>query len=161
MIVVADTSVIINLCCIQHDYLLRELFKRVLVPVPVAEEFMRLAKTHARFANVVLPGWVEILATPTVVPDEVIQADLDPGESAAIAFCLEQQTDALLMDESLGRSVAARLGLRTFGVLRVLLEARNRTLIPSVKNVLDRLEKESGFWIAPALRNRVITLAGE
>ena len=86
---------------------------------------------------------------------------LDLGEAAAIALCFSQTADALLVDESLGRAVAARLGLRTIGILGILVEARSQNLIPKVVPVLDRLEQEAGFWIAPALRTCVLQLVGE
>ena len=88
-------------------------------------------------------------------------ANLDAGESAAIALCFGQHADALLIDETLGREVAAQLGVRTIGILGVLIEARRRQLIPKVAAVLNRLEKEAGFWIAPGLRKRVLQLASE
>jgi len=59
MIVVADTSVILNLCRVGHEQLLQQLFKRVLVPEEVAGEFVRLAKTQKRFTGLLLPGWIE------------------------------------------------------------------------------------------------------
>jgi predicted nucleic acid-binding protein len=161
MIVVADTSVILNLCCIQHEQLLQQLFNRVLIPTQVADEFTRLTQTQKRFLNLILPDWIEILPAPQAFPAEVVQANLDIGESAAIALCLNRNADALLIDESLGRSVAKKLGIRTIGILRVLIQARNRELIPSVKILLDRLEREAGFWMAPDLRNQVLQLAGE
>jgi predicted nucleic acid-binding protein len=74
---------------------------------------------------------------------------------------LKQKADALLIDESLGREVAARLGVRTIGILGILVEARRRQFISDVKTVLQRLETEAGFWIAPGLRDRVLTLVNE
>jgi len=161
MIVVADTSVILNLCRVQHERLLQQLFKRVLIPAQVADEFTRLAKAQQRFSGLALPDWIEILPSPKSFPPEVIQAHLDPGESAAIVLCLNQKADVLLIDESLGREVAARLGVRTIGILGILVEARRRRFIPDVKTILQRLETEAGFWIVPALRDRVLALAGE
>jgi predicted nucleic acid-binding protein len=161
MIVVADTSVILNLCRVQHEHLLQQLFKRVLIPAQVAGEFARLSKVQPRFSGLALPDWIEILPVLQPFPPEVVQAHLDIGESAAIALCLNQKADALLIDESLGREVAARLGVRTIGILGVLIEARRRQFIPDVKTMLQRLETEAGFWIAPSLRNRVLALAGE
>ena len=38
MIVVADTSVILNLCRVEQEHLLKELFARVLIPDEVAAE---------------------------------------------------------------------------------------------------------------------------
>ena len=161
MIVVADTSVILNLCRVQHERLLQQLFQRVLIPAPVADEFVRLAKVQPRFSRLVLPDWIEILPSPQSFPPEVVQAHLDVGESAAIALCLDQHADVLLIDESLGREVAVRLGVRTIGILGVLIAARRRQLIPDVKTVLQRLETEAGFWIAPNLRGRVLALVNE
>jgi predicted nucleic acid-binding protein len=66
-----------------------------------------------------------------------------------------------LIDEKLGREVANRLGLRTIGILGVLLESYRRGLIPEVKAVLDQLETEAGFWVSSQLRLRVLRLAGE
>jgi predicted nucleic acid-binding protein len=161
MIVVADTSVILNLCRVQHELLLQQLFKRVLIPVQVANEFTRLSKIQTRFLDLALPPWIEILPAPQTFPAEVIQAHLDIGESAAIALCLKQKADALLIDEMSGRDVAARLGVRTIGILGLLIEARNQKLILSVKVLLERLEDEANFWIAPNLKSRVLQLAGE
>jgi uncharacterized protein len=161
MIVVADTSVILNLCKIQHEHLLQQLFKRVLIPDEVADEFGWLTKTQKRFTGLTLPNWIEISAAPKSYPIEVIQAELDAGEAAAIALFLKQKADALLIDETIGRSVAEKLGIRTMGIIRILLEGRNRKLIPSVKFLLARLEREANFWISSDLRRNVLQLAGE
>ncbi len=88
-------------------------------------------------------------------------ANLGLGEAAAIALCLGQKAAALLVDESLGRAVASRLGLRTIGILGILIEARARGLIPRLTPVLDRLQQEAGFWIAPVLLAHVLQLSGE
>jgi len=161
MIVVADTSVILNLGRIQHEVLLKQLFKRVLIPAQVSAEFTRLSVVEPRFVGLALSEWIEILPVPQPFPLEIIQANLDVGESAALALCLVERADALLIDESLGREVAARLGVRTIGILGVLIEARRRQLIPKVATLLERLEKEAGFWVAPSLRQRVLQLANE
>jgi uncharacterized protein len=160
VIVVADTSVVLNLCYVQHDDLLRRLFGRVIVPTEVASEFRRLATADLRFTGLILPEWIEVMPAPPL-PAAVIVANLDPGEAAAIALCLGQMGEALLMDESIGRAIAASLGLRTIGILGILIEARTRALIPKVAPVLDRLEQEAGFWISLELRTRVLQLAGE
>ena len=161
MIVVADTSVILNLSKIEQARLLQQLFKRVLIPQTVAAEFIRLSETKGRFAGLIIPGWIEILPSPESFPHEVVKAGLDAGESAAIALCLKEKADVLLIDESLGRGVAALLGIRTIGLLGILVESRRRGFVLNLKTLLDRLESDAGFWIAPTLRNRVLDLAGE
>lgn len=160
MIVVADTSVILNLCRVQHEHLLPPLFGRVLIPHEVATEFVRLAGVDVRFAGLQLPAWIEQMTAPPP-PAVVIQANLDTGETAAISLCLVNRADVLLMDETLGRAVAAQLGLKAVGILGIVLAARRQGLIGAVEPVLDRLERDAGFWIAPSLRQRVLALAGE
>jgi predicted nucleic acid-binding protein len=161
MIVVADTSVILNLCRVQHEHLLQELFQRVLVPAEVAGEFARLTKIPNRFSGLTLPAWIEISSAPQIFPPEVMQAELGIGESAAITLCLNQKADVLLIDEKLGREIAIRLGIRIVGIAWVLIDAKNEKLIPSVKVLLDRLEAEANFWISSDFRLHVLQLAGE
>jgi predicted nucleic acid-binding protein len=161
MIVVADTSVILNLCRVQHEHLLQQLFKRVLFPAEVAGEFTRLAKIQKRFLGMVLPNWIEIASAPQAFPPEVVRVQLDTGEAAAITLCLNQKADLLLIDEVAGREVATRLGVRTVGILGMLVDARNQKLISDVKSLLDRLEREAGFWISLNLRRHVLQLTGE
>lgn len=160
MIVVADTSVILNLCRVQHEHLLPPLFGHVLIPYEVATEFERLARVGSRFVGLQLPVWIEQVAAPSP-PAVIIEANLDLGETAALTLCLSSRADALLMDESLGRALAAQLGLKPIGIIGILLEARRRGLIGAVEPVLERLESDAGFWIAPGLRRRVLGLAGE
>ena len=161
MVVVADTSVVLNLCCVQHEHLLPQLYKRVLIPNEVADEFVRLTKVQKRFYGLVLPDWIEILSAPSPLPVEVAAAELDAGEAAAIALFLKEKSDALLIDEKIGRKVAIRLGVRTVGILGILANAKNDKLISSIKVLLDRLEREANFWISADLRRHVLQLAGE
>ncbi|MEA3208061.1 MAG: uncharacterized protein QOE70_1118 [Chthoniobacter sp.] len=161
MIVVADTSIVLNLCCVQQIDLLRTLFRRVIVPAEVATEFTRLASRDRRFADLSMPDWIEVRTAPQAIPPEVASAGLNPGESAAIVLCLREAADALLIDEALGREVAAGLGIRIIGILGVLLEAKRHGHLSSVRAVLDRLESEAGFWVAATLRARVLSLAAE
>ena len=70
MIVVADTSVLLNLCRVELADLLPSLFGEVWIPPMVEHEFNRLAKAHARFTGLQLPPWVK-LSTEVPVPANV------------------------------------------------------------------------------------------
>ena len=161
MIVVADTSAILYLCRVQQERLLQQLYNRVLIPSRVASEFQNLAGTLPRFSGLVLPDWIAVLADPASLPAQISQANLDAGESAAIALCLNEKADAILMDEALGRKVAEQLGLRVIGILGVLVQSRRQGLLPKVGDVLDQLEKKANFWMSPHLRAKVLHSVGE
>lgn len=60
MIVVADTSVLLNLCCVKQGSLLDQLFQEVIVPPEVAAEFSRLVTPATRFANLTLPAGINL-----------------------------------------------------------------------------------------------------
>ena len=59
-----------------------------------------------------------------------------------------------------GRAAAARVGLRTFGILGILLRAKAGGHIPAVAPVLDLL-KSVRFFLSAQDRNRCLLLAGE
>lgn len=161
MIVVADTSVLLNLCRVGQIELLVRLFREVVTPPEVAAEFHRLAAQVPRFAGLNLPAWVR-QQSASGVPDMVrTTTGLDPGESAALALAVEIQADAILVDERRGHAVAVQLGLRPVGVLAILLQAKSLGALDCLAPVIDRLQTEAGFWIAPPLRARVLQLAGE
>lgn len=89
------------------------------------------------------------------------KAQLDLGESEAIALALEINADLLLIDERRGRKEANRLGIRITGLLGVLVEAKQRSLIPVVQPLMDDLIAKSAFRVSVALYNQILALVGE
>jgi hypothetical protein len=82
---------------------------------------------------------------------------LVPGDWLA----LELGAELVLMDEAEGRAAAALLNLKTMGLLGILLQAKRQGLITAVAPLLDRLQNEARFWIAPSLREALLQAAGE
>lgn len=161
MIVVADTSVLINLCRVGQGDLLQKLFHEVVIPPEVAFEFARLAAGFPRFAGLSMPQGIRQQTATTIHPTVGAATGLDPGESAALSLAMEIHADAVLMDERRGYEVAKQLGLRTVGILGILLRAKLTGQLSSVRPVLDALQRDAGFWLSPSLRQQVLTLAGE
>jgi predicted nucleic acid-binding protein len=159
-IVVSDTSPIRALVHLQHLEVLRELFGEVLIPPAVAAE---LERPRSRLLPVRLDAFPFVhIQRPQHrnVIDELL-VSLGPGEAEAIALALETGIEIVLVDETAGRAAAIRRGLHPVGVLGVLLQARRRKLIGPLKPLLDRLEGELNFFIAPSPRLEVLDLAGE
>ena len=161
MIVIADTSVLLNLELVGQLQLLRSLFGSVIIPPAVQAEFERLAATNGRFAGLILPGWVQtksLLATD--LTDDPF-AQLDPGESAAIRLAIELHADALLMDESEGRAVAQAQGLRTIGIVGILIQARHAGLLAAIRPVIEDLRNRAKFRLSDALIRQALSLCQE
>ena len=78
MIVIADTSVLLNLELVGQLQLLQSLFGSVIIPPAVQSEFERLAATSGRFSGLILPGWVQTKSLlPTNLADDTFdQLDL-------------------------------------------------------------------------------------
>lgn len=151
MIVVADTSVILNLCCVGQAELLPSLFQQVWIPEEVKAEFERLSRHQQRFHGLNIPGWASIRPAAPIPAKLAALPNLHTGEAAALALALESHADAVLMDESAGRRAAHLLGVPVIGVLGVLLQAKKTGLLSAIKPVIERLETDAGFWLAPAL----------
>lgn len=161
VLVIADTSVLLNLCRVGHDHLLPGLFSEIRIPPAVQSEFLRLAHTHPRFAGLALPGWVKI-APSVFVPTEVLQCPgLDAGETEALALAIEMHADAVLLDEIAARQAAAKLHLTFIGIAGILLRAKVQGLIPALRPVLARLRIEANFWLAPAFEAELLRLGNE
>ena len=68
--------------------------------------------------------------------------------------------DRVVMDDLDARRMARRLGLELIGTIGLLLSARLRGEVPSMRGEIDRLEA-LGFRIAPDLVAAVLQAAGE
>ena len=161
MIVVSNTSPIINLACIRQLNLLRQIYGQITIPEAV---FTEIAIT-----GVGEPGAEEVQREPWIVRHSVTQPalvkvlrlELDAGEAEALAGALELNADLVLLDERRAREVAQRLGLRFIGLLGVLIEAKRQQRLARLQPVLDDLRQKAGFWITDALYRRVLAAAGE
>lgn len=161
MIVVTDTSVILNLFLIGRENLLPGLFGTIVAPDAVVNEFERLASVDPRFQGLLFPAFIEKFTSPVILPSLLSMRRLQMGEIAALSLAVHRNANAVLMDELAGRTAAASLGLKPIGLLGVLLEAKTRGLLPALRPPLDRLEDEAGFWISASLRNHILNEAGE
>jgi predicted nucleic acid-binding protein len=155
LIVVSDTSPILNLAAIGRADLLAEVYGTVLIPPAVATELRRHGfQTPGA-------GWLEVKPLGDEALVRRLRANLDAGESEAIALALEQRADRLLIDERRGRKIACAAGLSVVGLLGVLAEAKDRGLIRLCKPLLDEIIEEAGFWIGATLYRRFLDEMGE
>jgi hypothetical protein len=106
-------------------------------------------------------GWLEIQSPINSQLLDTLNQTLDPGEAEAIALAVELSADRLLIDERLGRSIAAGYGLKLRGLLGILINAKRQGLIPVLKPILDRLINQAGFRVSQALYDRTLQEVGE
>ena len=161
MIVVSDTSPISGLIKIGKLHLLNQLYGTLLIPPSVLNEVMALEDFGYEVALIMNSTWIFSQSPTDASLVQFFQSNLDLGEAEAIVLAKEMNADVLLIDERKGVEIAKRVGLKSIGLLGVLLQAKRSGIITAVKPVLDELISKGGFWISGKVRNEVLVLADE
>jgi hypothetical protein len=161
MIVVSNTSPIMNLAAIGRLDLLLSMFGSLSIPPAVQAEFQAAFTDLPSAVERKIPSWVRVEPPPR--PDIVVPllSNLHPGEAESIALALGLRADLLLVDEKRARQIAREMGLRVLGLLGLLLAAKRRGILSGVRPVLDDLVGRAGFWVGAELYAKVLTEAGE
>ena len=107
------------------------------------------------------PEFIQIAIPAKVSASLAGNRKLHAGEIDALSLAIEKNADVVLMDERAGRTTAGSMGLRSIGILGIFIQAKSAGLLLEVSPLLDGLESEAGFWIAPTLRQRVLTIVRE
>ena len=160
MRVVSNTSPLTNLAAIGQFGLLRHLYGDLFIAEGVWAELNAFGRAWPGRDEVASATWIErreVRNTPLV---EALRRDLDRGEAETITLATELSADLVLMDEREGRHAAQRLGLRTVGVVGLLLDGKQRGLVPEVHRAFDAL-RTAGFYLSEHVYRRGLELAGE
>ena len=159
-LVVSDTSPIRALHYLDLLDILGRLFDRVIVPPAVLHE---LTQPRVRFNPVDFSqyAFVEVLAPHNLAQVQQLRDVLDAGESEALVLALEIGAEALLIDESTGRSIAVDKGMPVIGTLGILSRAKGRAYVATVGPLLDRLRVELDFYVSDKLREEFLRSVGE
>ncbi len=163
MLVVSNTSPLVDLAAIGLGDLLGALYGEVVVPPAVWDEFATLRQREPRFAAAVLPACVRVrtLSASAALHRATLALLLDDGEAEALALAVDLRADLVLIDERAGNRIARRLKLRPLGLVGVLIEAKASGHVRALVPLLDRLENEARFWLSPHVRLQALRVAGE
>jgi uncharacterized protein len=161
MIVVCNTSPITNLAAIAKLDLLRSIYGEIIIPQAVYDELTGLLYSVPGGAEVQTHDWINVRPVLEQSKVSIFRQDVDFGEAEAIVLALELSADRLLIDDAAGRAIALRECLQITGVLGILLIAKKRGLIDSVRSPLDDLINQAGFWVSDKLYRWVLSQANE
>ncbi|MBE8714507.1 DUF3368 domain-containing protein [Sphingobacterium hungaricum] len=156
--VVSNTTPILSLLKISKLHLLHDLYEIITIPEAVFLE-IEAGKHLKSYINLVELKWIEIKKINNLQSLDFF-FDLDYGEAEVLVLAKELEADLVILDENLGRRYAQQLGLNVTGTLGVLLKAKQRNLIKSVRECLLELI-ENNVWISPAICDKVLQLANE
>ena len=161
MIVVSNTSPLMNLTIIGRADILPRLYGRVVIPDAVLGELSVAGTPGFMTGHKVHPPWIDVRSVSHPALVSSLRLELDAGEAEAIAIGVELAADLVLLDERKARRIARLMGLRRVGLLGVLLDAKARGLVSRVRPIIDDLVDKAGFWVGMDLRDYVLAQAGE
>jgi hypothetical protein len=157
---VVDASPLIFLAKLDRLDLLRTGADQVVAPFAVFREIGEHSDDASGKIDAARRSWLSVRTVENRRLVDVLMADLDAGESEVIALALEAKADRVVLDDLDARRFAHRVGIERVGTLGLLLTAKLRGEIPSLRVEIDRL-RQAGFRVSPALSQALLLEAGE
>jgi predicted nucleic acid-binding protein len=148
-IIISDTSCFIILQNIGELDLLHKVYGQIVTTVDIAFEYGES-----------LPEWVEIVVVKDKYRQQLLEMQIDKGESSAIALALETPNSSIILDDYKARKIAERLGIPFTGTIGVIIKAKLTGLIPSIKPLLAKI-KQTNFRITDDIEFQALSEAKE
>ena len=143
-VVIADTSCLIVYDKIQGLDILRKTFSELVITQQVREEFG------------VLPDWLNVSVIEE--KDELylkLLNNLGQGEASSIALASQMKNSLLIIDEKKGRIAALKHGISIIGSLGVLVEAKRKGVIASVRDTITKIE-QTNFRVSKSIKKKIL-----
>lgn len=128
--------------------ILQHTFADLMVTDEVAKEFGEL------------PDWITVQQIANKDQYLELAKDLGKGEASSITLALEFNDSLLIIDERKGRKVAEEMKIEIIGSLGVLIKAKEKGVIKSVKEILNLIDK-TNFRISESIKEKVLKKASE
>jgi hypothetical protein len=159
--VVCNSSVLINLCIIGELKLLKEKFRKIIIPKAVWQEVVEEGKDKPAAEEVKKSEWIKVKKLKNKNIANLLKQNLDNGEAESIALAIEIKTDIILLDERDARKEAEVLNLKPLGVIGILIWAKKKRLIKNFKNKLQELRDVAKFRFSEELFQKALNEVGE
>ena len=162
MTAVSNSSPLIGLSGIGSLDLLHKLFGAIHIPQAVYDEVVVKGRGRPGAHEVDGAHWIirHAVADKQAVSELRDKSGLEQGESEAIMLALELNATLIILVDRSARRRAKELQLCVNGTLGVLVLAKEKHLLTSVKQHMDAL-RLTGIYISPAVYDDVLQGAGE
>jgi len=161
---VSDSSTLIHSAGIGRLNLLMEFYEKILIPPAVWKEVVEEGRSRPGAREVEegrCSGQIEVIKPSDESVVRLLKLDLHDGEAETIALAIEQRPEIVFLDETEARRVADAYGLHKTGLIGILLRAKLEGKVPSLREELDRLREEAGFWIGDGIYQQALQAVGE
>ena len=147
--IISDTSCFIILTNIGELELLHKVYGEIITTIEIAVEY-----------GEALPDWVEIRKVTDIYKQQLLELQIDKGESSAIALALEIPNSTVILDDYKARKIAAQLGILYTGTIGVIIKAKLKGIIPSIKPILGKI-KNNNFRLSIEVELQALKEANE
>jgi predicted nucleic acid-binding protein len=130
-------------------YLLRKVYGSIVTTVDIAIEFAEP-----------LPDWVIIEKVADKYRQQLLEMQIDKGESSAIALALETPDSTVILDDYRARKIAEQLGVNYTVTIGVIIKAKINGAIPFIRPILAKI-KETDFRLSADIERQALLAAGE
>ncbi len=147
--IISDTSCFSILANIGELELLHKVYGQIVTTVDIATEY-----------GEALPEWVEVVTVKDKYRQQLLEMQIDKGESSAIALALETPDSTIILDDYKARRIASQLGLIFTGTIGVIIKAKLTGTIPSIKPLLEKI-KQTDFRLSAEIELQALKEASE
>ena len=145
MRVISNTSPLIGLAKINRLDILQQLFKNIIIPQAVYNEFLKYCpSTEAQRFRTACDDFITV---STVKKIKTFKRKLDLGESEVLTLALSQQADIVLIDDKKAFNEAKELNLKSASTHIILKMAETKGVIENYQILVEQLAKQ-GFFIS-------------
>jgi predicted nucleic acid-binding protein len=147
--IVSDTTCFIVLTNIGELELLQSTFGEIITTKEVVQEF-----------GEELPNWVIVKSATDKYRQRILETQVDRGEASAIALALEFPESMIILDDYKARKIAENLGLEITGTIGVIIIAKKRGIINSIKPYLEKI-RATNFRLSEEIEMQALKEAEE
>lgn len=148
-IIISDTSCLIILSNIGELDLLHKLYGKVITTLDIALEY-----------GETLPEWVEVVNSYDKSKQDLLELQIDKGESSAIALAMETPNSVIILDDYKARKIAHRLHLNYTGTIGIIVKAKLNGFIPSIIPLITKI-RQTNFRLSEELEQEALKQSGE
>jgi predicted nucleic acid-binding protein len=158
-IVIADAGPLIAFARLGQLELLTRVFEQVLVTEEVFAE-CTCRTDYAEAKPIMEAAKNQLIQRCTAPPSHFeLALHVDAGEASAIAAAAHWGC-GVLMDDKAGRHMAKNFCVASIGTVGVLVLAKQKQMLPSIKPLLDQLT-QSGYFLGDKLIASALAVVGE
>lgn len=126
---------------------------------PCALHIAQREKRNKETTSPFLYSWLKIEVVHDIEKVKYLY-ELEQGEAEVIVLAKEKNIEQVLIDEKVARLQAKVLGLEVIGTLGILLKAKKKRLLTSIKPSITKI-LENGIWIKDEIVKGILKEAGE